>query len=119
MSSNLSGRSLLGFAVIGLDHWYSALDVAEAIAAYPEAELRWVVDSNSERAQAVAQKNHALHFSTEVAEALADPAVDVVAVYTSIDKGADIYVAAAAAGKHILSIKPIAMNLETADRVVK
>lgn len=117
MSSNL--RSPLGFAVVGLDHWYSALAVAEAISTYPDAQLRWVIDANVERAQAVAEKNHALRYSTDYADALADPEVEVIAGYTSIDQGPEIYIAAAEAGKHILSIKPIAMNLDAAGRVVQ
>jgi predicted dehydrogenase len=112
-------RSPLGFAVIGLDHWYSALSVAEAISTYPNAQLLWVVDANAKRAEIVAQQNHARHHATDYAEALADPEVDVIACYTSIDKSPEIYIAAAEAGKHILSIKPIAMNLEAARRVVQ
>lgn len=109
----------LGFAVIGLDHWYSALDVAKAMAAYPDGQLRWVVDANAERAQAIAEKNGALHHATDYAQALADPEVDVIACYASIERGPEIYIAAAEAGKHIISIKPMAMDLESARRVVK
>jgi predicted dehydrogenase len=112
-------RSPLGFAVIGLDHWYSALSVAQAISTYPHAHLCCVVDANANRAQSVAQQNHARYHSTDYLEALADPEVDVIACYTSIDKSPEIYIAAAEAGKHILSIKPIAMNLEAAGRVVQ
>jgi len=51
-------------------------------------------------------------------EALADPAVDAVVVVTPTVFHRDIVVAAAAAGKHVLCEKPMAMNAEECEAMI-
>jgi predicted dehydrogenase len=109
----------LGFALVGLDHWYNAFPMADAIAAVSDAELRWVVDDDERRARMVAEKYDAAFHGTEYDPVLSDPSVHVIVFFVSSDKSARMTVAAAEAGKHIISIKPMAMSLEEADRVVE
>jgi predicted dehydrogenase len=92
--------------------------MAEAINTSGQAELRWIVDANQARAQTIAEKYHAPRFALDYEQALQDPEVQVVTCFVSPDKSAGLCIAAAEAGKHIISIKPMAMNLDEADRVV-
>jgi len=57
-------------------------------------------------------------WTTDLGEALADPAVDVVIIAGPSETHADMALAALEAGKHTLVEIPIAMNLEGAERVV-
>lgn len=107
-----------GFAFIGLDHWYNGFPMLAAIEKSPHARLLWVTDENLGRARTLAEKHGAAKTGSDYEQALADPEVDVIATYSSSDKNAAICIAAAEAGKHIICIKPMAMNLEEADRVV-
>jgi len=109
----------LKFALVGLDHWYNGFPMLQAITSSSQAELRWVVGANEERAQAVAEQYHAPRYATDYEKVLKDPQVDVVTCFVSSDRSAELCIAAAEAGKHIISIKPMAMNLDQADRVVE
>jgi predicted dehydrogenase len=107
------------FALVGLDHWYNGFPMADAITASPQAELAWVVDANGAHAQFVAKKHNGSRHGVDYEEVLKDKEVQVVTCFVSSDKSADLCIAAAEAGKHIISIKPMAMSLEEADRVVE
>jgi predicted dehydrogenase len=108
----------LGFALVGLDHWYNGLRLAETIVASEQAELRWIIDANPARGQTIAAKFGVPHCSVDYRQALQDPAVQVVACFVRSDESAALCLAAAAAGKHLISTKPFALNLAEADQVV-
>jgi 2-hydroxy-4-carboxymuconate semialdehyde hemiacetal dehydrogenase len=57
-------------------------------------------------------------WTTDLAEALADPEVDIVVIAGPSETHADMAIASVEAGKHTLVEIPIAMNLEGAERVV-
>lgn len=106
------------FGIIGLDHWYAAIPFAQRIAEADALELVRVVDAESGRAEDVVGRTRQGRAGVEAAEILDDPGIDVVACFTSVDRAADLSVAAARAGKHIVSVKPLALTLADADRVV-
>jgi predicted dehydrogenase len=108
----------LGFALVGLDHWYNAFPMADAILAVDSAQLRWVVGDDEERTQSVARRFDCVQHTGDFELVLKDPAIQVVTSFVSSEKSAELCIAAAEAGKHIISIKPMAMNLDEADRVV-
>jgi predicted dehydrogenase len=104
-------------AMIGLDHWYTAIPLAQAFAAHPEVELVGLADDDSARAREVAATAGLAGPAGSAKELLEDPAVDLVAIFTSTDKSPELCVAAAGNGKHILSIKPLANDLATATTI--
>ena len=55
---------------------------------------------------------------TEWRALVEDDGIDAVASFVSVDRNPDVCLAAAAAGKHLLSIKPMARTLEEAREVV-
>jgi predicted dehydrogenase len=106
------------FGVVGLDHWYSAVPLAEAIAAKNDAVLVGIADRDIARAKEVAAATGDPLVTDDLHALIDDPSIDVIASFVSVDQNPDIVVAAARAGKHIVSIKPLARTLAEADRIV-
>lgn len=105
------------FGVVGLDHWYSAIPLAEAIAAHPGAVLAGIADKDLARARQVAAKTGEPPVTADLQRLIKDDSIDVIASFVSVDQNPDIVVAAAEAGKHIVSVKPLALTLAEADRI--
>lgn len=104
--------------VIGLDHWYSAISFAEQVAGGEGTELAGVADANLGRARQVAERAGVPGLATADLQALIDdPSVDAIASFISVDRNPEICIAAARQGKHLLSIKPVALTLEAASAV--
>ncbi|HEY8455849.1 MAG TPA: Gfo/Idh/MocA family oxidoreductase [Actinopolymorphaceae bacterium] len=104
-------------AIVGLDHWYTAIPLARALAGRPDAKLVAIVDADLTRAQEVAARVKVAKVTTNADEVLADQSVDLIAAFASTDTNPATCIAAAEAGKHILSIKPIARTVEEATRI--
>lgn len=100
--------ALLGAGRIGRMH-------ADLIAANPAATLRYVYDINATAATEVASKHQATSV-TDVAEALADSALDAVLIASSTDTHVDLIIRAAKAGKAILCEKPIDLDINRVNR---
>jgi len=105
----------LGIGIIGAGGW-GAMH-ARTYAVTPGAELRGVADLDAARAAALAGAFGARAYPT-YQEMLADPAIRAVAVVTPDFAHEEILLAAAAAGKHILAEKPLAMSVEACERIV-
>lgn len=103
--------------LIGLDHWYSAVPLAKELAGRADAELVGIVDRDLERATAVCG-DLGVPITTSPESVIDDPSVDLVASFVSTDENPDICVAAAEAGKHILSIKPMALTVADGTRIL-
>jgi predicted dehydrogenase len=104
-------------AQIGLGHWYSAYNTARALREYPRATLVGVAWPH--RAQ---REEFAATFGVpgyEDYEALlARDDVDIVLIATPVSDMSRLTRLAAAAGKHVLVGKPIAMTLAEADAMI-
>lgn len=104
-------------AMVGLDHWYTALPLARAFAAHPEIELVGLTDADQNRAREVAASAGLDGPAGSERELLEDSRVDAIAAFASSDRNPAICTAAAAAGKHIISVKPLANTLDEATRL--
>lgn len=84
----------------------------------PNADLRWIVDLDQPRAEAIAAATGA-QATASMDDALADPEVDavVIALPTSLHRMATE--AAARAGKHVFCEKPIARTAEDGQAMVE
>jgi predicted dehydrogenase len=105
----------LGFGVIGCGR-ISAKHF-EAIAALPEAELAAVCDVALERADR-ASVTHGARGYYNYEELLKRADVDIVTIATPSGSHAEIAVAAAKAGKHVLVEKPMAMRAADLTRMI-
>ncbi len=108
----------LGVAIIGLDHWYWAFDLAQQAAQGAHTRLVAVADETQARADEVARRNGS-EALTDLRAAIERPDVQIVAITVSTDRCPELVQQAAAAGKHILSVKPFALDMETADGLVE
>lgn len=106
-------------AILGLDHWYSALAYIPALARDPRIKIAGIAHHELARAQKVASDSGVERVVAEPAALLEDRSIDAVAIFTSTDRVPDLCIAAAQAGKHILTIKPLACTLDEATAVVR
>jgi 1,5-anhydro-D-fructose reductase (1,5-anhydro-D-mannitol-forming) len=103
---------MIGAGTIGRE-W-----MADAIAAQPDGELRGIASSDPERARAFARDKKIPIAFDSVPALLADPEIDAVYISTTNDLHKPQTLAAAAAGKHVLCEKPLALTLEDAQEMV-
>jgi UDP-N-acetyl-2-amino-2-deoxyglucuronate dehydrogenase len=90
---------------------------ALAYQALPNAELVAVCDVSPERAQAFAEKFGVRHY-TDLAEMLKQEKLDVLSICTQHTQHPAAVELAAAAGVHVISEKPLAIDLESCDRAI-
>ncbi|WP_324274321.1 Gfo/Idh/MocA family oxidoreductase [Blastococcus brunescens] len=102
------------FGVLGTGFWAKEIHAA-ALAAHPAAELVGVWGRDVAKAKAVGAEFDVPGFG-DVDELLGQ--VDAVSIALPPDVQAPLAERAAAAGKHLLLEKPIALDVEGADRVV-
>ncbi|HVX45190.1 MAG TPA: Gfo/Idh/MocA family oxidoreductase [Mycobacteriales bacterium] len=107
------------FAVIGLDHWYSAVPLARQLAGHEDTELVAISDRSLDRAREIAAPLGDVRATDNARELIDDGSIDAIASFVSVDENPAICIAAAAAGKHIISVKPMARTLPEADRIVE
>jgi predicted dehydrogenase len=88
------------------------------IKAMPEQlQLRAVASRTGQNAVATAAQYGAAYSTTDPAEVLADPDVDLVIIATRHDQHADLVIRSLEAGKHVLVEKPLALRREELDRI--
>ncbi|MGY1731930.1 Gfo/Idh/MocA family protein [Geodermatophilus sp. SYSU D01045] len=102
------------FAVLGTGHWARTVHAA-AIAAHPTAELAGIWGRDAGKAAEVGAQFDVP--GTDDLAALLEQ-VDAVAVAVPPDVQVPLAEQAAAAGRHLLLEKPIALTVDEADRVV-
>src|SRR5215471_14299516 len=111
-------KEKLQWALIG------ASDIAktrmiQAINAQSESCVAAVFSSNAERAEAYATENGIPKAFHELGKLLGDPDIDVVYISTTNELHCEQAMAAAAAGKHILCEKPLALSLGDAQAMLQ
>lgn len=109
----------LRFAIIGLDHWYTAIDLARTMMEHSRVELVGIADSSEDRAREVAGQIGLGEFTSDLQKYIKDDSVDAIGSFITVDRNPEIVIAAAKAGKHIVSIKPFANTLEEGTSIVK
>lgn len=107
------------FAVVGLDHWYSAVPLARHLADRDDTTLVAISDRSIDRAREIAAPLGDIKVTDSGQELIEDPSIDVIVSFVSVDENPDVCIAAAAAGKHIISVKPLARTLAEATRIVE
>jgi predicted dehydrogenase len=90
---------------------------ARAIAEIPGARIVAIADDDASRGRAAAERWGVAEFSTDWRDVVTRDDVDVVMVHSENARHADPVVAAAEAGKHVFSEKPIATTPADARRM--
>jgi predicted dehydrogenase len=107
----------LGVAFLGLDHWYAAEHIAPAVARSERARIVAVAHDDTAKAQSLLQGCDAAIWTTDYRAALERSDVQIVVALYSTDRNVAICREAAALGKHIVSVKPMALDLAGADAI--
>lgn len=105
-------------ALIGLDHWYTALPLSDALNTRADTRLVVVWDRDRKRAREVASKAGA-DVSDDWRSAVARTDVDAVASFVTTRDNPDVVIAAARARKHVLCVKPVAMGLSEVELIAQ
>jgi predicted dehydrogenase len=106
--------SKLGWGVIGAGGIADRRTIPEGIIPAANAQLVGVVSSTPERSAAIATK-YGVRTYANIAELLADPKIGAVYIATPNHQHHDQCLAAAAAGKHVLCEKPLALTSAEAE----
>jgi 1,5-anhydro-D-fructose reductase (1,5-anhydro-D-mannitol-forming) len=106
----------VSWGFIGASTWASRY-LIPAVAALPDAKGVGVYSSSRERGRAYAEANGLEKAYASLDELLADPEIDAVYISTTNELHAEQTIAAAAAGKHVLCEKPLAVTLPDALRM--
>jgi len=106
------GWGLIGASTIARE-W-----MVGAIRAQPGHEVVAVMSSDAQRARTFAKENQVPASYTDLAALLADPKVNAVYISTTNELHKAQTLAAAAAGKHVLCEKPLAVTLADAREMV-
>lgn len=104
-------------AILGLGHWYSAYNLARALPEYPRAELVAAAWPDAAQLDAFTTAFGVRGYA-RCSDLLAREDVDIVQLAAPVSELAELAIASARAGKHILLGKPMAMTLDEADRMV-
>lgn len=82
------------------------------------AAVRWAIDTNEQRAAAIAEGEENCGVSVDLHVALDDPELDAIDICLPHNLHAEVAIEAAASAKHVLCEKPLAVSLEEADRMI-
>lgn len=96
-------------AVVGAGYW--GKNLIRNFASSPHTSLVWVCDTDLDRCRATTAGFGSVKITSDLADVLADPAVDAVTIATPVASHAGIAEAALRAGKHILVEKPLARSV--------
>jgi predicted dehydrogenase len=104
-------------AVLGLGHWYSAYGLARGLQGYPHATLVAAACDDREQLDAFTTSFGVKGYA-DARTLLDQENVDIVHIAAPVAQIAELTIAAARAGKHIVLGKPMAMTVDEADRMV-
>lgn len=110
-------KAPIGIGVLGLAHGHVGMYV-NVMKGFEDVRLVSVYDDNEGRGRSAAEAA-GMRYSPQVEGVLDDPAVQAVMIGSETSRHAELCVAAAQAGKHILLQKPMAMSLAEADRMIE
>ncbi|WDM21813.1 Gfo/Idh/MocA family protein [Paenibacillus polymyxa] len=95
-----AGMPMFFWPAPGIPHRHTVVDITDEIA--KDAAARYGFD----------------HYSSDWRKVVEDPEIDIIDIVTPNDTHAEIAIAAAKAGKHIISEKPLARTTEEAKRML-
>jgi predicted dehydrogenase len=108
-----AGKTMLRTAIVGLGRWGQRL--VGSVHTPPSTKLRFTcaVTRTPEKARTYCSE-HDLSLAGDLAQVLADPAVDALVLATPHSQHAQQIIAVAAAGKHVFVEKPFALDAASA-----
>ena len=108
-----------GVGIVGLDHWYAGLGAISDLSGSTQARVVAVAHRDAEKLHEVASERGIPHTTADYRAVAGMDDVDIVVTACTTAENVDICIDAARRGKHIVSVKPFAMSLADADRLVQ
>jgi predicted dehydrogenase len=102
--------------VVGLGYW--GPNLARNFLAIPDCEVRWLCDASREAREKIAPTVPDARLSDDIEELLRDRELDAIVLATPVPTHADLAMRVLEAGKHCFVEKPLATNVEDAQRAV-
>jgi predicted dehydrogenase len=112
----VTGREIR-VGVVGAGFWANEMHLP-AFATLPGVRVVHLAGGSSERTEATARRFGVERWTTDYRELVADGTVDVVDILAPNDLHAPVAIEAAAAGKHVICIKPLARTVTEADAML-
>lgn len=109
---------MIGWGIIGVGD-VTEVKAGPAVWGGPRSQLVHVMRRNAELAQDYATRHGVPRWSSDAAAVLDDPEVDAIYIATPTASHADLAIAAARAGKHVLVEKPMAMSVAECDAMIE
>jgi len=107
----------LRVAIVGLDHWYAGLGELEGTAKSNRVRIVALAHRDAAKAEATARRYGVPDWTTDYASLVRRPDVDVVVTACQTSENAALCQEAARNGKHIVSVKPVAMSVSDANAI--
>ncbi|TNF83700.1 Gfo/Idh/MocA family oxidoreductase [Pseudomonas sp. ICMP22404] len=109
--------ALIGTGFMGKAHSIATAVVPILFGAPVEIERKIIVDIDEELARDAAKQYGFAEYTTDWRDVINRPDVDIVDICTPNDTHAEIAIAAALAGKHVMCEKPMAMTVADAEKM--
>lgn len=111
------GQEPCGVGIVGMDHWYIAFLVLKELKERTDFPLVGVADHHEWRLEAIRGQCNAPR-TTEYDRVIEDPSIGLIVSMVNTAENPSICKKALACGKHVLSVKPLAMNLADLESVI-
>ncbi len=108
----------LGVGVVGLDHWYTVFGVLAEASKGSKTKLVGVADGSRKRLTEIEAAHNPGYVTTDFDKVIADPEIQLICSLSNTRDSVKVVKAALSAGKHVASVKPMAMNLRQADEMI-
>ncbi|BAD63117.1 oxidoreductase [Shouchella clausii KSM-K16] len=108
---------LIGYQFMGKAHSHAYRDIPFFFDVEAKPVLKVVCGRNEEAVQQAAEKMGFESYETDWRKVVERDDIDVIDIVTPNNTHAEIAIAAAKAGKHVITEKPLAMNLDEAQRM--
>ena len=105
--------------IAGFDHWYIARGVVDSVAGNARSEVVAVAHRDEATITAYAKEKGIPNVTTDYLAVATRDDVDVLVTACPTSENVALCLAAATKGKHVVSVKPCAMSVADADRLVK
>lgn len=107
-----------GIAVVGLDHWYTALGVCDIALKSESVALRGISTPDETQRAWATEKYPTVPVLSSPESLFASPDIQLIAICSPTSEAPELARQALAAGKHVVSVKPPARTLAELDSVI-
>lgn len=111
-------RRRYGVGIVGLDHWYAGIGAADDLRNSQRARVVAVAHRDEPMLRQFAAEREIPTATTDYSAIAGREDVDIVVTACTTAQNVDLCLDAVRRGKHVVSVKPFAMSLADADRLL-